>query len=136
MQGQLPEAIETSQRVLAFDPENVHALSNLIRLLCQSGRVSEAQAYADRRLLQMLSGEYPQLLPEWLQAVAVAQRRVPEEALPDLLDFGQARRELHEAISGVLGQRGRWLARLNPDWEYALGGWDERSGKPACAMLA
>ncbi len=81
-------------------------------------------------------GEYPQLLPEWLQAVAVAQRRVPEEALPDLLDFGQARRELHEAISGVLGQRGRWLARLNPDWECALGGWDERSGKPACAMLA
>jgi tetratricopeptide (TPR) repeat protein len=48
VQGQLPEAIEASQQVLAFDPENVHALSNLIRLLCQSGRVSEAQAYADR----------------------------------------------------------------------------------------
>ena len=48
VQGQLPEAIEASQRVLAFDPGNVHALSNLIRLLCQSGRVSEAQAYADR----------------------------------------------------------------------------------------
>ena len=48
VQGQLPEAIEASQRVLAFDSDNVHALSNLIRLLCQSGRASEAQAYADR----------------------------------------------------------------------------------------
>jgi tetratricopeptide (TPR) repeat protein len=48
VQGQLPEAIEASQQVLTFDPENVHALSNLIRLLCQSGRASEAQAYADR----------------------------------------------------------------------------------------
>lgn len=48
VQGQLPEAIEASQQVLAFAPDNVHALSNLIRLLCLSGRASVAQAYADR----------------------------------------------------------------------------------------
>lgn len=93
--------------------------------VCPLDEMSRCSTRAGRHLSQMLAGEYTSVLPEWLRAVAAAQRRVPDETLPDLLDFGQARRELHEAICAVLGQRGRWLASLNPDWEYALGGLDE-----------
>lgn len=93
--------------------------------VCPLDETPRCSTRAGRHLSQMVSGEYTSVLPEWLQAVAAAQRRVPDETLPDLLDFGQARRELYEAISAVLGRRGRWLAQLNPDWEYALGGLDE-----------
>ncbi len=92
---------------------------------CEVDTLPRCSTRAGRYLLQMLSGEYPQALPEWLRAVTLAGRRVPEEALPDLLDFGQSRRELQEAILAVLGRRGQWLGQLNPDWEYALGGLDE-----------
>ena len=40
IQGQLEEATTTAQRVLEeCDPENFHALSNLVRFLCTAGRL-------------------------------------------------------------------------------------------------
>ena len=47
-QGQLAPALEATQQVLSFAPDNVHALSNLVRLLCLSGRAAEAHDYAER----------------------------------------------------------------------------------------
>ena len=47
-QGQLAPALEATQQVLSFAPDNVHALSNLVRLLCLSGQATEAQDYAER----------------------------------------------------------------------------------------
>lgn len=72
----------------------------------------------------MLLGEYQRLLPEWLAKVAAAGQRAPEELLPPLLELGRMQEELREAILTVLGARGRWLAALNPDWDYAAGGLD------------
>ncbi|HSD85185.1 MAG TPA: DUF5691 domain-containing protein, partial [Anaerolineae bacterium] len=109
------------QRCGAQPPIDSSSLTDV----CPPDELPCCSTRAGRQLSQMLSGEYAVVLPEWLRVVAVAQRRVPEETLPDLLDYGQTRRELHEAISAVLGQRGRWLARLNPEWEYVLGGVDE-----------
>lgn len=74
---------------------------------------------AAQHLQLMLAGQYPDLLPEWLAAVAEAGRRVPPECLPALLDHGQMRPELRPAILAVIGQRGRWLARQNPNIDYA-----------------
>jgi tetratricopeptide (TPR) repeat protein len=46
VEGRLPEAIATAKRVLAFAPDNVHALSNLTRCLYLSGQFAEAQQSA------------------------------------------------------------------------------------------
>ncbi|HET7091694.1 MAG TPA: DUF5691 domain-containing protein [Anaerolineae bacterium] len=63
-------------------------------------------------------------MSEWLAALGLTQKRVPEESLPALLDLGKAQPDVREAILPVLGERGLWLAAQSPDWDYALGGDD------------
>jgi len=49
IQGQLEEAIATAQQVLTdCDPDNFHALSNLVHFLCAAGRPEEACPLAER----------------------------------------------------------------------------------------
>ena len=83
---------------------------------------------AAQHLQAMSSGNHADLLPEWLSAVAAAGRRVPDVALPRLLDAARSGQELREPLSAVLGKRGRWLAARNPDWSYAAGAADPWSG--------
>ncbi|HNT77334.1 MAG TPA: tetratricopeptide repeat protein [Anaerolineae bacterium] len=47
MEGNLEAAIQAARQVLAYEPDNVHALSNLIHFLYLLGRVNEARAYAE-----------------------------------------------------------------------------------------
>lgn len=49
-------------------------------------------------------------------------RRLPPSALATALAAGQRSTRLRGALLPVLGERGRWLAGLNPDWAYAGGG--------------
>jgi tetratricopeptide (TPR) repeat protein len=44
----LAQAIDLTQRLLAFEPDNLFALANLVRFLSVSGKVEEAGMYADR----------------------------------------------------------------------------------------
>jgi Flp pilus assembly protein TadD len=46
-EGRLDRAIESAEQVLSFEPDNIHALSNLIHFLCVAGRTEEAQTYGD-----------------------------------------------------------------------------------------
>jgi hypothetical protein len=71
-------------------------------------------------LQQILAGQTPQLLGEWLHLAAIAQQRISDMLLPVILDKGKQQRELRSAILPALGQRGRWLAAQNPDWSYAV----------------
>ncbi|MEW5870594.1 MAG: tetratricopeptide repeat protein [Chloroflexota bacterium] len=48
LQAQWQSAIDIEQQVLAFDPENVHALGNLARFSLVVGRGEDAQEYARR----------------------------------------------------------------------------------------
>ena len=79
---------------------------------------------AGRRLARMLAGENSDLLAEWLAAVASRGLRPPPQLLPALLD--RARRDrsadgrLARLVAEAGGPRVRWLAGLNPDWEFAL----------------
>jgi hypothetical protein len=73
-----------------------------------------------RFLQMMLQGQYPHALPEWLLMAGQFGQRVPELHLPELLDLGKQRRDLRTTILPVLGQRGRWLARQNSEWSYAV----------------
>ncbi len=60
------------------------------------------------------------LLAQWLDCAQRADLRAPEQSLPDLLEYGRHAAELRPAIRAVLGERGRWLARLNRAWGWAL----------------
>ena len=77
---------------------------------------------AARRLARMLSGEYPDLLTEWLTAAVTRGLKAPAQLLPALLD--RARRvsptdpELRRLVAEAGGSRARWLAGLNPDWKF------------------
>lgn len=47
-EGRLAQAIDLERRLLAFDPENVFALANLVRFLSVSGQGDEARRQAER----------------------------------------------------------------------------------------
>ena len=48
VEGRLDQAIASARRVLDFDPDNFHALANLVRFCCLNGRPDEARQWADR----------------------------------------------------------------------------------------
>ena len=83
-----------------------------------AARVGEA---AGERLAGLLEGEHRRVLAEWLELVAAAGRRAPEEHLPALLDLGTRRPELRLAVVAVAGRRGPWLGVRNPAWAWAAG---------------
>lgn len=68
----------------------------------------------------MQDGPRREMLGEWLGLMAQNNWRVPEERLPRLLDAAQ-KWDQPALVARVIGERGRWLAALNPDWGYATG---------------
>jgi hypothetical protein len=73
--------------------------------------------------LRLLIEQYTQtLLPIWLRAVAKANKRVPEAAVPLLLHFGENSKDFREPVAAVIGNRGRWLAAQNAAWSFAATG--------------
>ncbi|MEU5089573.1 DUF5691 domain-containing protein [Streptomyces sp. NPDC021356] len=89
---------------------------------------------AARRLTQLLAdrsgaggggrrGTAPdlmELLPQWLAAANARGYAAPPQALPALLDAARGRTDLRPAALAFAGPRALWLARLNPDWRFAL----------------
>jgi hypothetical protein len=63
----------------------------------------------------LLSGTYPELLPEALERLRRAGLRLPF----DLLPLALSAREHRAALAPVLGERGRWLSGFNPVWAWA-----------------
>jgi hypothetical protein len=80
---------------------------------------SRSSAASGQHLASMLNGEFTEVLPEWLAAMNRAQKRVPEEQLPALLDHGRVELSLRRMIVAVAGRRGEWLSTQNPNWRYA-----------------
>jgi hypothetical protein len=82
---------------------------------------SRVSAQAGLHLATMRAGQHDGALAEWLAAAHAGGWRVPEELLPDVLDLGRRNPALRAAIGRVVGERGRWLAAQNPEWDYAGG---------------
>ncbi|MGW7713166.1 DUF5691 domain-containing protein [Streptomyces chartreusis] len=61
-----------------------------------------------------------ELLPEWLARANDRGLAPPPEVLPALLDAARGRTDLRPAALTFAGPRAVWLARLNPDWRFAL----------------
>lgn len=89
---------------------------------------------AARRLVQLLADrpgtgsggrrntapDLMELLPQWLALANARGFAPPPEALPALLDAARGRTDLRPAALTFAGPRALWLARLNPDWRFAL----------------
>lgn len=63
-----------------------------------------------------MRAQHLDLLPGYLRQVAAASRRVPELLLVPLLQHATRSVEVRSHLADVLGERGRWLAALNPAW--------------------
>ena len=74
---------------------------------------------AARFLERMLNLQHADLLPELLALLDAAGQRVADEMLPHALAHGARIPRVRPALLPVLGERGRWLAAINPDWRYA-----------------
>jgi hypothetical protein len=61
-----------------------------------------------------------ELLPQWLATANAHGYAAPPQALPALLDAARGRTDLRPAALEFAGPRALWLARLNPDWRFAL----------------
>ncbi|MFC9279332.1 DUF5691 domain-containing protein [Streptomyces collinus] len=61
-----------------------------------------------------------ELLPQWLAAAGAHGYAAPPQTLPALLDAARGRTDLRPAALAFAGPRALWLARLNPDWRFAL----------------
>ncbi|MCI3239641.1 DUF5691 domain-containing protein [Streptomyces spinosisporus] len=61
-----------------------------------------------------------ELLPQWLASANARGFAAPPQAVPALLDAARGRTDLRPAALKFAGPRAMWLARLNPDWRFAL----------------
>jgi hypothetical protein len=71
-------------------------------------------------LAQLLRGLHPAgLEAEWLRLLRRHGGHLPAHVLPKLLDAGTRQPALRAPLLPVLGERGHWLARLQPAWSWA-----------------
>ncbi len=61
-----------------------------------------------------------EVLPQWLATANARGFAAPTQMLPALLDAARGRTDLRPAALKFAGPRALWLARLNPDWRFAL----------------
>jgi hypothetical protein len=76
-----------------------------------------AAARLNHLLTERQTASTRSLLLEWLAAASDAARHVPHETIPVLLDASARERAFGAAAVGVIGARGRWLARFRPEWQ-------------------
>lgn len=81
----------------------------------------ETRPYFSRRALTLLDvciNDQRDLVPQALEWAAQSGTIAPPPLLPALLDLGRGSKELRQTMAPILGERGRWLAQLNPDWHH------------------
>ncbi len=96
-QGEPDEAIATARRVLVKDPNNYHALSNLTRYLCLTGRTEEAKTWAER--LKAVQSEAVDL---WVKKAEALCFLGDDEGVLDALDAAQKCRRSDEPNGALL----------------------------------
>lgn len=103
--GWLPDhASEVEWRLPAFRPE---------------GDRRPCSAAASRFLERMLNQHDTAHLPEFLGLMDSAGRRPTDDQLPYVLEHGAKTPRLRPLLVPIIGERGRWLAAINPAWRYA-----------------
>lgn len=93
-------------------------------------------AIDDRGTLQTLLAEAPpRLRYQALTQLAASGLRPAPRLLPALLEIGRKEKPLSHAVKAVLGERGRWLASLNPQWDWVSAMPEENTASEARERL-
>jgi hypothetical protein len=74
---------------------------------------------ANEFLLQTFGGKYKSIFPEAINLLANLGKRVSPDMLFPLLDYARYSKDFYLIIRQIIGKRGQWLARFNPNWQYA-----------------
>ena len=136
-QGKIDLALATTHHVLQKDPDNYHALSNLTRYLCLSGRIEEAETWAER--LKAVESEAADL---WVKKAEALCYLGDDEGVLEAFRAGGTSRPLdlpHDALlyhlaavaSMRLGReneaRKHWkqALKLSPGFEFARRNLDD-----------
>jgi tetratricopeptide (TPR) repeat protein len=96
LEGRFPEVITTMRRLLARDPNDIPALSNLIRYLYLTGQAAEAARYAER-----LRGLTPASAAERLVAAEAFCQLGDDAAVLAVVQAAEAAGDLDGADDGV-----------------------------------
>ncbi len=88
-EGDLNAAIATAHQVLSFEPENYHALGNLVRFHVQTGRLDEARQHAER-LKPVIETEHVDI---WVKKIEALSYLGDDQGVIDVFD--QAERSNH-----------------------------------------
>ena len=89
--------------------------------LCPPETLALCSPGAAAHLFEMLGGQYGGALLEWLEAAVDLGKHVTYDAIPALLDIGQAQPSYRPYILAAVGNRGRWLAKqfaTDGKWGY------------------
>lgn len=76
---------------------------------CATDARSVISTQASKHLQIILSEKIKGILPEWLRALKAANKRLPDELIPKLLDYGSCVVGYRPLILDVLSERGIWL---------------------------
>lgn len=100
-------------------------------------------------LQKVMASDTKDLFGEMLHQMAVGNLHLPHELLPEALSVSDI--TLRDRLIPVLGERGRWLSRFNPQWSWVHEGigtlsdsdqqrnqqiWDEGAIPERCRVLA
>jgi hypothetical protein len=78
--------------------------------------VSEKLSSSFRRIIE----DFPKLKNEWFVQVDKSKNKLPEDLLPEILDFLTSSKQESvepDLLKRVLGPRGVWLCSMNPEWK-------------------
>lgn len=70
--------------------------------------------------LRLLTGEFSEILPEWMSLATKARCNLPPRILPELLSMGAKNQGLRPAVINLSGERGLWIARRYKEYEWLL----------------
>jgi Family of unknown function (DUF5691) len=69
----------------------------------------------------MRNGEHPECLPEWVELLAASGRRLPADAILEVLSWAENHQAAADSLRAILGVRGGWLAAKHPRWRKYAG---------------
>ena len=91
-------------------------------VVCPSENSAYLPAIGVDLAMRLISGEFPEILPEWMRLATATDLILPPRVLPELLSMASKNQSIRAAASRLAGERGLWIARRHPDFSWLLEG--------------